>query len=493
MKKWLAALLAVLVLALPLSSLAESPDELMEKALDAGLTLETQLSLTPGDLPFGEEINAPLSDLLSAMSIYQLTSREGRNAFALQFSGQDAFRADWEAGEDRFYFSSNWLGSDVLSFNEEEALAAVNRLTQLLGGTSSLDMADLEEQLAGFAAASELSFSEEDLAALTAYVQQLMERVEVSEVTQQPRNCDAAEQMLTLTLTMEDCAQYYEIICTALLNNPQYMSLLEQMNSSFTMNGETMTAREFLEKLPDAVRSLDGTIEEIPVVIYLDSAGEPVMVTMDMSIATPEEAPVTLAFELTRQTTSDGIGWAANLEAAQDGVALAGITASYLANSQRLDVFSLAVVAKQEGADDVEMLSVNYLANKDYNESTAKRDATLTLSFRPDVDQEPLALTLEYTTDAAFDGKSASRNDVAKVYLTGEEEPFLTGTRAITSVEALASLAEGNVVTPGAMDDTEFQTFLNQTLATLTASATKALQLLPESVLQVVLGAMYML
>ena len=84
MKKWLAALLAVMLLALPLSGLAESPDELMEKALDAGLTLETQISLIPGNLPFGEDINTPVSDLLSALSIYQLSSREGRNAFALQ-------------------------------------------------------------------------------------------------------------------------------------------------------------------------------------------------------------------------------------------------------------------------------------------------------------------------------------------------------------------------------------------------------------------------
>lgn len=76
MKKWLAALLAVMLLALPLSGLAESPDELMEKALDAGLTLETQISLIPGNLPLAR-YQHPVSDLLSALSIYQLSSREG--------------------------------------------------------------------------------------------------------------------------------------------------------------------------------------------------------------------------------------------------------------------------------------------------------------------------------------------------------------------------------------------------------------------------------
>lgn len=59
MKKWLAALLAVMLLALPLSGLAESPDELMEKALDAGLTLETQIPSSPAICPLARISTPP--------------------------------------------------------------------------------------------------------------------------------------------------------------------------------------------------------------------------------------------------------------------------------------------------------------------------------------------------------------------------------------------------------------------------------------------------
>ena len=41
MKKWIAMLLAVMMLVLPLAGLAEAPEELMDKALDDGLTLVT--------------------------------------------------------------------------------------------------------------------------------------------------------------------------------------------------------------------------------------------------------------------------------------------------------------------------------------------------------------------------------------------------------------------------------------------------------------------
>ena len=163
MKKWLAALLAVLLMMLPLSGLAESPDELMEKALDAGLTLETQITLTPGNLPFGEAYNEPLSDMLSALSLYRLSAREGRNAAAVQLSGEDAFRVDWEDTPDRFYFSSNWLGGEVISFNDEEAGAALARLAELMGGAMNVTLEELEEALSVLGTAQP-ELAEEDLA-----------------------------------------------------------------------------------------------------------------------------------------------------------------------------------------------------------------------------------------------------------------------------------------------------------------------------------------
>ena len=341
MKKWLAALLAVMLLALPLSGLAESPDELMEKALDAGLTLETQISLIPGNLPFGEGINTPVSDLLSALSIYQLSSREGRNAFALQLSGKDAFRVDWEDADGRFYVLSNWLGEDAISFNDEELAATITRLSELMGEAANVSAEELNKALSSLEI-SQPEFTEEEIAKVTDYIQTLMERVEVSEVTQQPRNCDAAEEMLTLTLTAEDIAQYYEVVFDIMLQNEEMMNFLHQLNVTATVDGEAMTVEEAMEQFPDKIRAQADAIGEIPMTIYLDSNGEPVMLTMDMNIVPEGGEAVAMNFEMTRQTTSDGIGWAANMEISENGAPLAGLTVSYLADSQTMDVFTLA-------------------------------------------------------------------------------------------------------------------------------------------------------
>lgn len=430
--------------------------------------------------------------MLSALSIYQLSSREGRNAFALQLSGKDAFRVDWEDADGRFYVLSNWLGEDAISFNDEELAATITRLSELMGEAANVSAEELNKALSSLEI-SQPEFSEEEIAKVTDYIQTLMERVEVSEVTQQPRNCDAAEEMLTLTLTAEDIAQYYEVVFDIMLQNEEMMNFLHQLNFTATVDGEAMTVEEAMEQFPDKIRAQADAIGEIPMTIYLDSNGEPVMLTTDMNIVPEGGEAVAMNFEMTRQTTSDGIGWAANMEISENGAPLAGLTVSYLADSQTMDVFTLVVVAKQEGADDVEMLNISYLADKDYAADQAKETATLSFSFRPEVDQEALALTLESTTEASFDGTSAALNNTANLYLTGEKEPILTQTRTVASVDAPASLAEGEVVTPGTMDDTAFQTFLNQELTTITSSGTKMLQLLPESVLQILLPALSMM
>ena len=131
MKKWIAMLLAVMMLVLPLAGLAEAPEELMDKALDDGLTLETTVSFSAGNLPFGEEINTPVADLLNALSFYHLENENDQSVFAVRLSGEDALRVETQLDvDDRDYFKFNWLGDSVLSFNESELETTMKRIVE---------------------------------------------------------------------------------------------------------------------------------------------------------------------------------------------------------------------------------------------------------------------------------------------------------------------------------------------------------------------------
>ena len=109
MKKWIAMLLAVMMLVLPLAGLAEAPEELMDKALDDGLTLETTVSFSAGNLPFGDEINTPVADLLNALSFYHLENENDQSVFAVRLSGEDALRVELERSDTSYRFLDGCL------------------------------------------------------------------------------------------------------------------------------------------------------------------------------------------------------------------------------------------------------------------------------------------------------------------------------------------------------------------------------------------------
>lgn len=486
MRKWIAALLAAVMMLLPLAGLAETPAELMEQALDAGLTLETQIRAIPGNLPFGDA-NTPISDMMNALSFTLLQSGEGRNGFALQLGEEDALSGEMELVDGRTYLRSNWLGEQVLSFNEEETAAFMQKLAALLG-VETADMEALTAMVGAEMSAPE--FSEQELQPMVDFLTELFQRAETAPVTQQPRASDPADTVITLTLTVEDIARFYEIIGNILLVNEDYMSMLEQLNVTLSVNGEPMTAEQAVRELPAQIRANAAAFKDIPVAVYMNEAQEVVMVTVSGETAN-EEIHVTADFELTRQTTTDGQGWSANLELSDGDTPMAGITLSYLANSQTTDVFTLSIVAKEEGRDDTEMLMISYLAQKEYSAEKAAKHSIITFAFRPEVDAEPLALTLDTTLLASYMEGKAALEAYSDLFLTGEEEPVLMLSCTTNSVDTPASLAkEADIVTPGTLDDTEFATFVQQMLVNVQTGLMRMLQLLPDSVLTIMLGDM---
>ena len=486
MRKWIAALLASVMMLLPLTGLAENPAELMDRALEAGLTLETQLKITPGDLPFGDA-NAPVADMLDALGVTLQQSKDGVNSFALQLGEEDAFRGEVEVKDGRTYLRSNWLGDQVLSFTEEEAVAFMQNLAPLMGleaedMTSMQDMPEAELEMP--------EFSEQELQPMVDFLTELFQRAETAPLPQQPRASAPAATVMTLTLTAEDIAKFYEVTGNILLANESYMAMLEMLNVTLSLNGETMPTEQALKELPAQIRAQADAIKDIPLAVYLNDAQEVVLATMSLEIATDEES-VSAECELARQTTNDGMGWSANVDLAVDGTPAAAITLSYLADSQTADAFTLSILAKEEGKDDTEMLLLSYMAQKEYEKDRAAKHAIASFVFRPELDAEPLALTLDTTLLAAHTDGTAMLEAYNDLFLTGEESPVLTLSCITKNVDAPESLSKAaDIVKPGTLEDTELQAFVQQVLVTVQTSLMRSLQLLPASVLNLMMSGM---
>ena len=492
MKKWIAMLLAVMMLVLPLAGLAEAPEELMDKALDDGLTLETAVSFSAGNLPFGDEINAPVADLLNALSFYHLENENDQSVFAVRLSGEDALRVETQMDvDDRDYFKFNWLGDSVLSFNESELETTMKRIAEVFAAAMGMDKESLQSVLSGAVNADmdvddALDLDDMDAQPLMDFIASLSERAETADVTEQPADCDPAVKAITITITAEDLAQFYEILFTMVRSNEELMSVLSTYGSA-TLNGESMTVEEMMDRFPAQIREHKDQIPDIPLAIYLDADNGLVKMTESMTMAVDDSEPVTAEFVVNRNTAEIGVTYDATLTAVQGTDSNVMVKVSVLTDSKTTDDVSMAVYALGSEQADTEMFRLSYAAQKNYAADKAERHSTVTLRFRPEVDAEALELTLKNDTTAAYDGKAFSKSAEHKLYLSDESDPLVTMTRTTATVDAPASLANGEAVTPGTMDDADFQTWLNGALTNLTSGATKALRLLPASVLQVIL------
>ncbi len=493
MKKWIAMLLAVMMLVLPLAGLAEAPEELMDKALDDGLTLETTVSFSAGNLPFGEEINTPVADLLNALSFYHLENENDQSVFAVRLSGEDALRVETQMDvDDRDYFKFNWLGDSVLSFNESELETTMKRIVEVFAAAMGMDKENLQSVLSGAVNTDmdvddALDLDDMDAQPLMDFIASLSERAETADVTEQPADCDPAVKAITITITAEDLAQFYEILFTMVRSNEELMSVLSTYGNA-TLNGESMTVEEMMDQLPAQIRERKDQIPDIPLVLYLDADNGLVKMTESMTMAVDDSEPVTAEFIVNRNTAEIGVTYDATLTAVQGTDNNVMVKVSVLTDSKTTDDVSMAVYALGSEQEDAEMFRLSYAAQKNYAADKAERHSTVTLRFRPEVNAEALELTLQNDTTAAYDGKAFSKSAEHKLYLSNESDPLVTMTRTTATVDAPASLANGEVVTPGTMDDADFQTWLNGALTNLTSGATKALRLLPASVLQVILS-----
>ena len=200
-------------------------------------------------------------------------------------------------------------------------------------------------------------------------------------VTEQPADCDPAVKAITITITAEDLAQFYEILFTMVRSNEELMSVLSTYGNA-TLNGESMTVEEMMDQLPAQIRERKDQIPDIPLVIYLDADNGLVKMTESMTMAVDDSEPVTAEFVVNRNTAEIGVTYDATLTAVQGTDNNVMVKVSVLTDSKTTDDVSMAVYALGSEQEDAEMFRLSYAAQKNYAADKAERHSTVTLRFR---------------------------------------------------------------------------------------------------------------
>ena len=205
----------------------------------------------------------------------------------------------------------------------------------------------------------------------------------------------------------------------------------------------------------------------------------------------PEDGDAVKADFVLNRVSSGDIGKTYDATLTMDDTLLKFAVASNLdgtSTATLVDGFALDLYDGAEASEDKLLLELAYAVEKDYREETSGKTVNAALYFRPDTTSDPLKLTLKGTDSASYLEGAATRSAEYKLYLGDETDALLTFRKSTNTVDALETLADSDAVRPGDMDDTAFQTWLNGLLTSVQSGAIKALQLLPASVLQLMMN-----
>lgn len=495
MKKILSIMLALCMLALPALSLAASPAEILEEAVESGRPWHAEASMQAGEIPADAEIAALLSDIINALG-FRMDVQQGdapQTDVALLLSGKEVLTfAVAEKGGDTF-LKTNLAGADVMAFNAEEAQALLERVLKLMVDSGALSEAELEKirtQISDMASAGNITAMMEgmqlDTAALLALMAEVTAGITTEEVTSQPRNCDAARSKVTFTVTRDMLMKYYELCVDMLKKNEAYMAFLNEQMALQADGGETMTAEEVLDMGLETIQS-GITAFNAPVSVYLNEKDEPVYALVDATMTVEQDddqVNLTMTIGYARLTGTEGVSHSVTLIAndeEKDGVAM---TFNYLTGEKR-SMINFDAAEIDEGVSEAPVMSVEAELLKDRGETAAHDQLTVTMTLRDDDERQSVILTADVSAEKT--GEDAAFNLCGKLFLPGSEKEMMTLNVNVTTGAAAPSIAAENAVRPGAMTDDEFNAFLGQVAQSAKTALLVMLQSLPDSVLQLFL------
>lgn len=498
MKKLTAMLLALLMMALPVMGMAASPAEMIEGAAAAGQPVHTAITFDAGTIPgLDAETAEIVNDVIEALG-FTTDTQENQTNFAVQLSGKDVLTLAWATEGEDTYINSNLLGGTI-AFNATEGDVIIDYLLKMAVDADMFtesDVAEMKQAIEQVKAqvntqVEAIDLESIDTAALLAAIEEIMQKVTVGEVTQQPKNSDPAASMITVKLTGEDVAKVYKVIFDVLKNVPQFTQALE--SADLTMNGEKVSAEEMIAKLPELADQIGSMVQgEIPVEIYLDEAGEPVYGIMSMTMKAEDEEgkeeTITMDMDFARRTVDAGVTYAVTVRAEDANDEGVSITVDVLM-TEELETTNVGIASIENGVSEP-VITVSVLLEKDYGETESDESMIVDVVVTDSDSGEEVSFKIEMDSEAEVlaEGGVLYEAEMA-LYILGMEEELFTINVEQLSGTAVDSIVTADAVRPGAMTEDEVAEYVNGDVMNAMMNTLMGLvQNLPASVLSLLMA-----
>lgn len=501
MKKLLSLMLAMMMLVLPALSLAATPDEMFENAaLTRPMTMD--VSFVPGNLPVPAEAATIINDLLKAMSfrVQTQTGETEQTNFSLMLDNKDCLNFAFATEGDTVYVKSNLLGDKAIAATQgEEMTKLLDRMVDLMVQAdmiSKRDAADMKAQLGAMAGGfnapqADFDVNSFDASGLIPALSGVLQKVVVEDVTGQAKNFDPATQKMTITLTAEDMVAIYDAIFTMLKSNPEFMAYMAANleGANLQVDGKPMTFAEMLDTFQSEIKENlpKMLVGDVPVVVYLNEAGEPVAITASMTMKEDDDQ-IRMDVNYTRLTVAAGVAHSVNLTSVEadggeeDGV---GITFDIVIGETQ-DTFKLAAVELDAGVAEDAVLTADGTITKNYGDTESAETIDMTMTIYDD--GESMGLRFVKDAKAVLTGEDVAYTGEVAFYLQGMNDALFTMVMNGSTGEAAPSIVDADALRPGAMNDDQFSAWCNSVMNSLQTALITLLQNLPASILQLLMG-----
>lgn len=485
MKKLLAVLLSIMMLAMPLTSMAENSVWDNAARQETTITIHDLNADLVSALGGDDTTMAAINDLLAALSLtgYQQGDEAG---FDLNLSGKSVLgmaSLTTAAEENQLMYVSSALLGGVIAVNSKDVEAIREkalRATMKMSGQSDeeIDKAieESKEQLSGNAEYTALMEAAANLSSMTE--EQLMEDAgghhgvhdhderntsgaEMAEVTEQPGDCDAAKNYVKVTVPPEKLAEMTKALLEMIHSVPSIGAYMDALFSAADTSWD-----DLLKELDEADLYADDIVYEY----WMTEAGELVRMTASVKINNGGEEPLPMSFTATRNTADGVATWLVTIKSAED-------TAATLTFAGDLENFTANLTA-YAGEDSVE-INVS-------GKGVGTDSSVVDVEIKETVDGVEQGFGVVVTTATTMDGEQGVRKVDVLVRFMGLD--VVTITAETRTCDAKDALDVSKAQDLGAMTDSEFQTWFVKVMNNLQNLPMTLLMSLPESMLTLLMG-----
>ena len=517
MKKILAMLAALMLLAVPVMGSALTLQEATQglwnaEAITADFTMEAgdiehAIINFLGDGANNESVAEGIAnivpavkELIAALGVHAETTTDLQNGkFALMLSGQEALDIAWTMDETQAAVQSSWIGEAPLAFGWDE----LREMTQS-GSGMDFDFNAYINGIKEYAQNLINNAGSRDMNGLNIlpktaeYVNGILEKAEKAPA-EQPGDCDPVAEAWTINLTRADI----QGVVDAFLGDAAELPILAPV-----LNAAGMDAETFIAKVDESLQQgLAKVVEPVVINVLVDAESKPVKVECLLETA-DEENPLALSFLMSRNTmdgtlkTYDILFEAyqkAELQTQMSALVTVGENSFQMETIVNVpDGDKLATMMKQsvesawtetENTVTVQNTQVTQQWQPSYEMVTAEDG---TNDYRLVYPEEPsLVIRTEGSTviEQTADGYTVAADNKFILPQFGEDA-LLTVHGAMKTVPAPAPLNTENAVHFLKLGEEEQTAFIQNLMTNVQTKAIQLVQLLPQSVLMLVMQMM---